>query len=366
MPGRGFLDGSSPHGKRHPDACALGGGNDLRTFALKLKNDTTSDSHNGTGAAGPAAVPRELLTAMDPERTQQPPTGTVRNTLGKHLEASLRSRWRRYRTELKHCQKHFSEASVHGLRVETRRLLSEVELLGALIADDYLEKLRRELKARLDSFDDLRDTQVHLRLIKELRGAFPELKALREELRAREKRLIKRVNKKVKRCAVAGLAQDIATLRRQVKILFAEPTSQQRYFDLLISAVNRAHADAVALHRRIVPSDAATIHQTRVAFKKFRYMAELLQPVLPLSGRRLQEMRDDQALMGDIQDVEVFLARMDKLVAKKRLLEKPLQPFRRALLRRQKWTIKKYLRSADALSRYCPERRIARQRAQTR
>src|SRR5262245_46948257 len=44
------------------------------------------------------------------------------------LERSLKKHWKWYRRELDHCQIGFSEEAVHDFRVETRRLLSLVEL----------------------------------------------------------------------------------------------------------------------------------------------------------------------------------------------------------------------------------------------
>ena len=90
----------------------------------------------------------------------------------KHLGHSLNTQWRRYRKRLKHCRERFSEAAVHDVRVEARRLLSTIELLGAFIPERDIKKVRRALKRHLDTFDRLRDTQVQLGYVGEWRALF--------------------------------------------------------------------------------------------------------------------------------------------------------------------------------------------------
>jgi CHAD domain-containing protein len=63
---------------------------------------------------------------------------------------------------LKRCQKKYSEAAVHDLRVATRRLISTLDLLSELRPDDDLRQTRRKLKKTLDLFSPLRDVQVQL------------------------------------------------------------------------------------------------------------------------------------------------------------------------------------------------------------
>jgi CHAD domain-containing protein len=58
----------------------------------------------------------------------------------------------------------------------------------------------------------------------------------------------------------------------------------------------------------IDPGQPATIHPLRIAFKKFRYMIEVVYPILPnpVPGY-LKKLQDYQTAMGNIQDMEVAL-----------------------------------------------------------
>src|SRR5262245_16265475 len=84
------------------------------------------------------------------------------------LSRALKKQWQRYRDDLERCQRRFSEKSVHQLRVAARRLLSTVELLERFLSRRQVVEVSACLKQHLDCFDDLRDTQVQLPVVKRL------------------------------------------------------------------------------------------------------------------------------------------------------------------------------------------------------
>src|SRR5688572_6032971 len=125
--------------------------------------------------------------------------GELPAELAKHLTGGVKKLRRRYRRRLARCQERFSEASVHDLRIETRRMLAMLDLLRALHFQDSLRKTRKTFKQRLDAFDELRDTQVQLLLLKPLWRDFPEAREFDLVLRRREKRLIGELSREIKR-----------------------------------------------------------------------------------------------------------------------------------------------------------------------
>src|SRR4051812_5952557 len=98
--------------------------------------------------------------------------------LREHLFDSLSERLRAFRKAARRCRRQSSEEAVHHLRVQLRRLLAFIELLGAVVPQVHLERSRKKLKKRLDYFDDLRDTHVQLLFIANVLLNFPELKRL--------------------------------------------------------------------------------------------------------------------------------------------------------------------------------------------
>jgi CHAD domain-containing protein len=106
------------------------------------------------------------------------------------------------------------------------------------------------------------------------------------------------------------------------------------------------------------PGHAPTIHRTRIAFKRFRYMAEALQPLFrEISPRRLAAMHAYQSTMGELQDTEVFLARLHKFTRKRRAHARALAGLRTWLLQCRTAQIDQCLRQADLLSNFWPLRR---------
>jgi CHAD domain-containing protein len=78
-----------------------------------------------------------------------------------------------------------------------------------------------------------------------------------------------------------------------------KPQIVQALDDVYLSA--RQRLDWVNLSR------SATIHRVRIAFKSFRYMVEIIHPLLDdYPVETLKRMNDYQALLGEIQDTEVF------------------------------------------------------------
>src|SRR5437867_2600827 len=115
----------------------------------------------------------------------------------RHLEKSLKKQWKGYRKEIRRCQKEFSAKAVHRSRVAARRLLSTVELLAAFLPAQRVEKVQRALKRHLDICDDLRDTQVQLVAVSELRLAFPAARSYYTYLLKRAERFTRKTRKRI-------------------------------------------------------------------------------------------------------------------------------------------------------------------------
>ncbi len=272
----------------------------------------------------------------------------------KHLAGSLETQWRRHQKKLKRCQRHFSEAAVHHSRVETRRLLSTVELAGAFLSAGATRKARRALKQHLDVFDDLRDTHVQLLYVGRMLRAFPAAKAFHEFLLKRERRFDRRTRKQIRRIKTRRLGKSIQSFREEIGRQRKRIPAKQA-FKVVRRAVDRAFARVVRLRERVRAKDTATIHRTRVAFKKFRYMLESLAPLVPgIAGQQLASLHPYQTMMGDIQDVEVLLTTLDKFLRRQEACGERLNAFRNELLRRRQWLIERCLLSADMLRAFWP------------
>jgi CHAD domain-containing protein len=271
------------------------------------------------------------------------------------LAASLKQRWKTYRKTLKDCQRDFSEKAVHDSRIQTRRLLSLIELLAVFLAESHLKRARRALKRHLDAFDPLRDTQVQLLLLEEHRRQFPRARPFHDALARREKRCLKEAARAVRRVKVHRVEKVVRSLVRQLKNLRNGSAHRSRHRLAVLHAVEAAFALAVELKGKMDPGMAETIHRTRIAFKRFRYMVEALQPILPdITPDRLEAMQDFQSMMGEVQDTEMFLAQLDCFIRGEPRLARSLAHFRHWLLRRRTSQITFCLKHADRLHRFWP------------
>jgi CHAD domain-containing protein len=253
--------------------------------------------------------------------------------LAGHLAESVRSARRRYRKRLRRCQDKFSEKAVHDLRIETRRILALLDLLEALHFEATFNKLRRTFKKRLDCFDDLRDTHVQRVLLKPLWAKFPEAKDFKKHLRKCEKRLEAQMSRQIRKAKCGQLNHVLKEIEQRLCECGGNPATGRSVSqtELLLGGAFRR---VLALRRQIRRSVPKTIHRMRIAFKQFRYTAELLQPFLPdFTPERLQRMKDFQDAAGNIQDVAVLLERIDNDIKHEEISAACVKNLRRELQR---------------------------------
>lgn len=239
--------------------------------------------------------------------------------------------------------------------METRRLLSLVELLNVFLGRSHLKATRSALKRHLDSFDPLRDTQVQLLLLDKQRRYFPEIRSFREGLAKRERRCLKEALRSVRRVKIRQLKSVFKGLSRQLAHVRKNATQRTRHRLALMEAVRDAFALTVERQRAMDPGAVETIHRTRIAFKKFRYMVEALQPLFPeITSTRITAMQDFQSMMGEVQDSQVFISRLDKHARGHEDRAKTLARFRRWLLLRHTSQIAHCLKQAEKLHEFWP------------
>ena len=216
---------------------------------------------------------------------------------------SLNTRWDKYKAELKTCRVEFSEAAVHDFRVAARRLLAALDLLRAVMRDPRIQKMRRTLKDQLDDLDDLRNIQTLLADISEIIREMPALKPYQEYLQHKEKKLLRTARKEIKSIKIESLSKRTRKLSQTIEAL-----KQTDLDTSLFAVVDESYAIVNQRFALVDPSQPATIHRVRLAFKKFRYMIEVIYPILQdIPTDYLKRLHDYQAAMGDIQDMEVAL-----------------------------------------------------------
>ncbi len=275
--------------------------------------------------------------------------------VGPILAAALASRWESYREQLRRCQRRFSEDAVHELRVATRRLLAQFTVLSCVAPSAALEKARRILKRRLAALGDLRDTQVQRQFIKQKADSFPEIVRLRGWLKRRERRLARSAAETVNRAKTKKLEKWISAMTADLAAKATNARAQRQFAAAVLRAAAESFAEAVERRRAINLADLRTVHQTRVTFKRFRYIVESLSPdITGLSRRQLRTLAYYQRKMGIIQDLEVMQACVAQYTRGDKKRAVLLQPFSRHLRQRRARALRSFLKTADRLYEFWP------------
>ena len=275
--------------------------------------------------------------------------------LAGHLADSVRTARRRYRKRLARCQKKFSEKAVHDLRIETRRILALLDLLEALHFQESPAKVRKSFKKRLDAFDELRDTHVQQVLLKPICPKFPEARDFIKHLCKYEQRLERQMSREIKTTQSGRLNRKLKDIEKCLRQCAHHPPTggSANQSQLLLGA---AYRRVIVLRRQIRRDNPVTIHRMRVAFKRFRYTAELLQPFLPhFTPQRLERMKDFQAAAGNIQDVAVLLARIEKETKNGEVTAACVKNLRAELSRCEHRAINSLMERIDELKDFEPE-----------
>lgn len=271
--------------------------------------------------------------------------------LAEHLIATLNARWRKFSLELKHCQTGFSEESVHDLRVSIRRLNATLDFIRNILPDERLQKMRRELSKLLGTLSPLRDVHVQMLSLVQLIAPYPSLQPLYTVLVLRERKLIKRAGRLLAKARASDHTRTVAWVRRSLRALLRDPSTAARKQAGLIATAGAAFARAVQMKELMEPEQPGTIHRLRVAFKKFRYTAEMLQPLLPwITKEHLKALNAYQVRMGEIQDIEVFTATINRFALKRKGVgSDSLLSLRQELARRRLELVDAFLATADNL-----------------
>lgn len=273
-------------------------------------------------------------------------------TVAVHLAERVGAARRRYGKRLQRCQEKYSAESVHRLRVETRRLLALLDLLEAAQFGCRLKKVRKTFKKRLDAFDELRDTQVQMRLLQPLWREFPEARPFRQWLVEREQELVERLRGKIERMKYGRLDR---RLKAAAAILADRRDDSLRDAMAAAAAVHDAFERVLELRSLVGAGDTTTIHRMRIAFKRFRYMAESLVPVFPdFTPARLRRMQAFQAAAGDIQDLEILLATLARAVTEQHIAAGSIRKLQRYLARVRSQKIAAFLAKADDVASFRP------------
>ncbi len=241
------------------------------------------------------------------------------------LLLALTKRWETYQTQLKLCQEEASNLAVHDLRVATRRLLSVIEILRNIHPGAALQKVRKNLKIQLDNMAELRDTQVILAELAKVEEALPEAKPFLLHLQKKERDLLRSSAKTIHTIKIGAMSRNI----ENITDFFTLIAENEDLSPLILSVLDDAYARILGQVSLVDPERPLTIHQVRIAFRKFRYMVEISHPlVADFPVQNLKGMHDFQDAMGLVQDIEILMGYLNEFFDKRHAFDrKPVLQF---------------------------------------
>ena len=234
------------------------------------------------------------------------------------LLESINERFNRFAKELKNCKNANSVDSVHDLRVSIRRLDAALDLLSNFIEDNSLVLVRKEIKSILQPFGKLRDIHVQQQWIN----------TIYKDHGSGLKKYISRLNKKEKKIenTLIELAKNFRPVLTQKMIdhlgyvLFQKEQINNFSFPMRAYEIMLIRYGLVkdAERHAMDENDTDALHQLRIAFKHYRYTAELLKPLFASDKNMIMErMHSFQTLLGEIHDFDVLSKKFHKFIQKK-------------------------------------------------
>lgn len=204
------------------------------------------------------------------------------------------------------CRKRPSAEAVHQLRVASRRLLAQLQILDTVFPEVDTAKAEQFLKRLRKQLGKLRDTQVQKEILEDWPGRIQGLRAIRLYLELREDRLLKLAGREIKDLKFNKLRKCLTRIKGKLRTRLKPPAR----IDLTIqvrSCIDKTFTQTVRRIRAIDYACPETIHRTRVAFKKFRYTLETLPDTFTgLTWKKKKKLSIYQDRMGKIQDLEVL------------------------------------------------------------
>jgi CHAD domain-containing protein len=222
------------------------------------------------------------------------------------LAESGRTRSARFREHLTRAAANpASEKAVHDLRVAIRRVLAWIAVRTALLGPDrQMREARSSLKALMIPLGKLRDAHVKRDWIRRVvpEGDEPSYQysvQIASDLLRWETKVRERLGAQSTRRLRLPFAKGAGGLGGRLEAAILAPgllgRLEREVSKHLAAALDPAHPEA--------------LHRMRLAFKKYRYAAEVLLPLFPKATEETaKRLHAFQTLLGTIHDCDVILA----------------------------------------------------------
>jgi phosphohistidine phosphatase len=264
------------------------------------------------------------------------------------ISDTLEREWNGYSKRLQEFQQKASVKNVHDLRVSIKRLMTSMELIEQFNPDNAVRRARITLKDQLSELSDLRDVHVEMVTIHGYLKQLPEIKQFHNGLRERERGYLNAVKKMASASDVRFIEN--AVNRAKVRLGARRATINVSDASKIINDVlDRSFDNVTKKLEYATIADYSTIHSVRLAFKPFRYLLEMLQPLIPVEHKQLGIAHSLARMMGQIQDLEVLTKDLVEFKWKKKNAQQAVDEIWLDLERRKTDAAQRFLRAIPKL-----------------
>ena len=208
--------------------------------------------------------------------------------------------------------------AVHQLRVASRRLRAFVDMFEPFVEPGLVERARSRLHRITRAVRDLRDADVQIEHLKQRiarAGSEPERVALDHLLKRMTRKRAVYARKGQKALSRIRPSELSAALRDILDQLALRSTAPSANYELIAEIAFEPVLEAAGDACPTTPEPSSEeLHRFRLALKRLRYSAELIEPVL---GERYAELhhraKELQTLLGHHQDSVQFERLVEKL-----------------------------------------------------
>lgn len=297
---------SSVRSKRHPRKAK---GSKIGNEISRRKNG----SQRSPKKSIPKSPPRKLRSSLKllGKRTRRISSNygarrgasQVSNVLN-YLSEALDHEWNGYLKHLQIYRQKTSAKTVYELRFSTRRLMTCLELIERLSPDNTVRRARIILKEQLSRLTELRDAHIETIAIRSYLKQLPEIKQFYDELHDKENGNLDAVKKTPSNSKFIENAVNRAKIRLMARRATMTVSAAK---NIITNLVDRSFDNVNRNLEHVTLADYSTIHSVGLAFKPFRYLLDMVQPVTQIEHKQVRIAQSLARMMGQIQSIEALM-----------------------------------------------------------
>jgi len=195
-------------------------------------------------------------------------------------------------------------ATIHDLRVATRRLQEALDLFAPVLPGRESRRLRRRARRVRRHLAALRDADV----VAEIAASFPEARPMLRALALAPRALRARARAGDGGVQVPGIRKRVASFNHASASRGPALPASARGRASAIEALGRRAAKVETILAGVRIEKVEEAHALRVAVKRYRYTLELMDEAgIARPGAALEEARRVQEALGNVHDLDMLI-----------------------------------------------------------